>query len=665
MGVVYQAQDPAGRVVALKLLVRGREASPAQRSRFEREANALAQLRHPHVVQLLDRGTFQGAPYFVMEYVAGGSLADRIEAGPMAPSIVVSLGRQLAGALAATHALGLLHRDVKPDNVLLGASGQVQLTDFGLVKDLFGESELEQLTRTGSLLGTPGFWAPEQARGRRDLDARVDVYGLGATLYAALAGHPPFVAPTPLEVIRLAQAGPPPPLRSLRPELDPALSEVIERCMQQDPAERWRNALELEAALEECAFRAPERPHGTARGALLGVAAASVVFVALGLGLWGAQRNETPQLAAPSPSPSASAASTPAPLSTPDDDREQVKERAEQLLAQAEAAREGGRPGEARELARQAAELGLPQAMLDYGQQLTRGEDPAERAEAVAWFRRAAELGHLDALYNLASCLLDGIGVEPDRAQGIELFNRAAERGHVKANYNLGVIYGKGDLVARDELRAATYYQRAARGGHAGAAWTLYGYYSQGRGVPRDDRRALALLERAAGGGHAVALHELGELLRHGSPLVEVDLGRALRCYEQSVQAGFLEALVALAFMHSSGQGVPRSPTRALQLLGQGARAGDPACMASLGAMLLQAGKRKAAAMWWRKAAKAGHLGGIYGHALSLVEGYGEAGVDLPEAKRWLQRLLSDKSKSSYSRSLRREARQLLARIGG
>ena len=208
MGAVYEAATPNGQRVALKVLLQGGSALPAQRTRFEREARALAKVSHPNVVRLLDIGEHRGLPYMVLELHSGGTLADELRAGPLTPAAALELGLQLAAGVSAAHAQGVLHRDLKPDNVLM-EDGRALITDFGLAKDCRREGETQRLTRSGVFLGSPGYWAPEQARGDPGaVGPATDVYGLGATLYAALACRPPIEGEGIFEIVTTASGAP-------------------------------------------------------------------------------------------------------------------------------------------------------------------------------------------------------------------------------------------------------------------------------------------------------------------------------------------------------------------------------------------------------------------------------------------------------------------------
>src|SRR5215472_12781191 len=191
MGVVYKARHlRLNRVVALKMTLAGSYAGPHDRERFRREAEAVAALRHPNVVQLYDVGDADGRPYFTMEFMEGGSLAQKLAGKPQPARPGAQLVAILAEAVQAAHESGIVHRDLKPGNVLLAADGTPKITDFGLARRLDTEGGL---TRTGTPLGTPSYMAPEQARGQaRAVGPATDVYALGAILYELLTGRPPF-----------------------------------------------------------------------------------------------------------------------------------------------------------------------------------------------------------------------------------------------------------------------------------------------------------------------------------------------------------------------------------------------------------------------------------------------------------------------------------------
>ena len=191
MGVVYKARHiRLDRLVALKMILAGAHASDDQIARFHIEARAVAQIQHPGIVQIHEDGDHDGLPYFSLEFVPGGSLAQFINGRPQAPRVAATMVMALCRAMAEAHARGIIHRDLKPANVLLTLDGQPKITDFGLAKQMEGDS---QQTRSGAIMGTPSYMAPEQAWGQtREIGPLSDQYALGAILYEMIVGRPPF-----------------------------------------------------------------------------------------------------------------------------------------------------------------------------------------------------------------------------------------------------------------------------------------------------------------------------------------------------------------------------------------------------------------------------------------------------------------------------------------
>ncbi len=271
-GVVYRAHDPRlRRDVAIKMLL-AVDASPTQLKRFDREARALARLRHPNIVAVHETSHDpDGRPYIVMDHVDGVDLADRLaDGGPLAPHEAVELARKLALGIAAAHDLGILHRDIKPDNVLLTATGEPRLTDFGLAKDL-ASSGSGLISICGRFVGTPGFWSPEQARGDHEsMGPPTDVYGLGATLFAMLTGRAVFEAARMAEAIVAALSRPAKPPSSLRDGIPGALDEIVLRCLEKEPADRYADGRALAEVLarflrgDEIGRASPARRSATA-----------------------------------------------------------------------------------------------------------------------------------------------------------------------------------------------------------------------------------------------------------------------------------------------------------------------------------------------------------------------------------------------------------------
>jgi len=236
-----------GRPVAVKLLQGHMAAQPDVRTRFEAEARSAARLTSPHAVAVFDTGEHEGVPYIVMERLPGRTLADRIAEGPLDPEELRPIATEVLAALAEAHRAGLIHRDVKPGNILLTADGHAKIADFGIAKSV-QEASLADLTVTGQVLGTPAYLAPEQLEGDA-ASPRSDIYALGVVLYEALVGTKPFTGTTPITVARAVVAGDHRPLGELRPDLDPALVRTVERAMATDPARRFASVSELAGAL--------------------------------------------------------------------------------------------------------------------------------------------------------------------------------------------------------------------------------------------------------------------------------------------------------------------------------------------------------------------------------------------------------------------------------
>jgi len=245
--VVYLVRDlNLKRKLAVKVLSPDLITSKTVLERFRREAETVAQLSHPHIVPLHFIGQKDDLLYLAMECIEGGSLADKIEkSGKLSPEDTARYLREVASALAYAHKRGVVHRDIKPHNVLLEEETDRSLvTDFGIARTAEGSS----LTASGMLVGTPAYLAPEQVTGAPS-DHRADIYALGVMAYEMLTGQPPFTGPTPTAVLMKRLAEPPPPLAKLRPDAPPVLRDVIEGCLAQDPEERFQSAMDIVRAL--------------------------------------------------------------------------------------------------------------------------------------------------------------------------------------------------------------------------------------------------------------------------------------------------------------------------------------------------------------------------------------------------------------------------------
>ncbi|MFH1185380.1 MAG: serine/threonine-protein kinase [Chloroflexota bacterium] len=254
MATVYRAYDPSfEREVAIKVLPRELMHDPQFRDRFRREIKTIASLEHPAIVPVYDVGEEDGVPYFVMRFMPGGSLTQWIEKGKFSLEDAARIIERLASALAYAHKVGLIHRDLKPDNILFDNNGDPFISDFGVAKITDSSTNM-----TGSgIIGTPAYMSPEQAQGEK-VDNRSDIYGLGVIIFQMLSGHQPYEATTPMGVAVKHITDPVPEILKSMPGLPDQADTIIKTAMAKDPSLRYQTATELAQALSAAAF--PKKP---------------------------------------------------------------------------------------------------------------------------------------------------------------------------------------------------------------------------------------------------------------------------------------------------------------------------------------------------------------------------------------------------------------------
>ena len=274
MGEVHLAEDlRLARPVAIKSLRSELARYPDVRQRFSQEARAAARISHPNVVRIYDTGEQGRIPYLVMECLPGTSLVDELAWGPLEPRRARRVGLDVLGALDAAHRLGVVHRDVKPGNILLSAAidGPVKVSDFGIAKS----TDEHSITESGALVGTPAYLAPERVAGEPAVPAS-DLYSLGVVLYEALAGRRPYEAESSLALALAIHMGEGPDLLELRPDLDPALVAIVDKALARDPSDRWASAAEMADALHAWRPRVSSRPAAAEGAGGSAVAAAAL-----------------------------------------------------------------------------------------------------------------------------------------------------------------------------------------------------------------------------------------------------------------------------------------------------------------------------------------------------------------------------------------------------
>jgi serine/threonine protein kinase len=258
MGEVYAAKDPRlNRIVALKVLTSSVAPDPERVARFRREAQAVAALNHPNIVTIYSVEEHDGIPFLTMELVQGKTLAEHMKAGGMALDALLRLALGVTDALVAAHARGIVHRDIKPANIMITNDGHLKVLDFGLAKLLETKTgsdnttvALDRLTGEAGIVGTIDYMSPEQAEGK-PADHRSDVFSFGVVLYQMASGARPFTGATPISVITSILRDTPARLADTRAECPPALSRIVHRCLEKDPARRYQDTRDLRNDLEE------------------------------------------------------------------------------------------------------------------------------------------------------------------------------------------------------------------------------------------------------------------------------------------------------------------------------------------------------------------------------------------------------------------------------
>lgn len=576
--------------------------------RFRQEGQVLARLSHPNLVAAFDLGEARGRHYLAIELIDGMDLRGLVRRdGPPDLDWICETLSKIADALSAAHDRGLVHRDVKPANIMIeSGTGRPVLVDFGLVKrdpQRFGalsQDQLSQLTASGVIMGTPGFMAPEQADSFfGPVGPSADVYGLGAVLFYLLTGSPPYHGTTSINILtKLLGEGPPPTPMEVNAGVPEPVARLCQRALskqQRDRPESPRAFVDELRLLVDEQHSSPPARRRMPSAPLFG-AASVVAVLAIGIVLGGMIGDSQP-VNAPVEVLAESGLS---------------EGQLEKLLVRAKELEIGGDPAPAIALLLPPAEGGHTSAMVALAHCYTgKGQD---HSQAVRWYQRAAQAGDTKGMIGLAVLLTGGIGTEPDPKQARAWWRRAADAGDPEGMVGYGIV-----CLPTNPAKATNLFKKSAKAGSPEGMFSYGTSLGSGRGVPEDLVGAAYWIKKAADLGHVQAMATYAVLLEHGRG-VEIDLVASAAWNRKAAEAGSALAMARLGIALWRGQGVDKDSVAAARWLRQGAEGGDALAM--------------------------------YGLGLALTRDEGP-GKDLAEARKWL-RLARDEGNARIQRAARK-----------
>jgi serine/threonine protein kinase len=625
MGVVYRAQDlRLERDVALKVLRAGALGDETSRKKFRSEALSLSRLNHPNIATIHDFDSEDGIDFVVMECITGEPLSDRVRLTSLPEKQAIAVGIQIAAALEAAHEKGVIHRDLKPQNILLAAKGQVKVVDFGLAKVLQPGSDADvtlTMTDTDAQAGTLPYMAPEQLLGEAT-DERSDIWSAGAVLYEICTAQRPFPETRSTLLIAVILNKEPDPPRKVNPRVSAGLEQIILKALDKDPSRRYQSAREMRVDLERLAegrqtgaatTRAPVSMWQT-----VSLCSAAAVLVLLGIiAAVGVDRhrrlvsaeeqalkqkdtiqvqareNSTPvgnvEVKKSSSPPTVQGGHTP--TGGTEVKKSPVPQQPQQdrrPIGQVDVKRPVSPPQSQEDHPPTDHTVVLAPTSPEAKSTLNAGGGINWGNEELASVLKAANAGDAKAQVEIANRYFYALnGVGKDYSQAVAWYRKAADQGSAVGQSDLGSLYYYGHGLPQDYAQALFWFRKAADQGDASADANLGVMYANGQGVPQDYAQAVAWHRKAADQGSAVGQNDLGTLYQSGHGLPQ-DSAQALFWFRKAADQGDAFADINLGIMYENGQGVTKDLAQARMWYQKAADQGNEDAKRRLAALVVQ-----------------------------------------------------------------------------